>query len=79
MEDIKCLLIWSQGKNLLLNISENKELTVDYRIYQRGATTFMFYFVSLNKLWYLGIHITQDLSYVCPFNIQVKNLTTIDA
>ncbi|KAK1797565.1 hypothetical protein P4O66_000855 [Electrophorus voltai] len=67
--EIKHLENWCQGNNLLLNISKTKELIVDcskkqeqhYQPVRISGTTVE----RVDSFRYLGVHISQDLSWSC--------------
>ncbi|KAK1784593.1 hypothetical protein P4O66_003265 [Electrophorus voltai] len=67
LEEIKHLENWCQGNNLLLNISKTKELIVDcskkqewhYQPVRINRTTVE----RVDSFRYLGVHISQDLSW----------------
>ncbi|KAI5093528.1 hypothetical protein C0J45_16666 [Silurus meridionalis] len=76
LQEVKNLERWCQGNNLLLNISKNKELIV----HEAGAVipTAKHQWSGLSPVErvdsfrYLGVHITQDLSWSCHINTLVK-------
>ncbi|KAK3506239.1 hypothetical protein QTP70_017788 [Hemibagrus guttatus] len=76
LEEVRNLENWCQRKNLLLNISKTKELIVDFSTKQERN----YYTPIINKspvetldsFRYLGVHITQDLSWSCHINTMVK-------
>ncbi|KAK3535274.1 hypothetical protein QTP70_006959 [Hemibagrus guttatus] len=67
---------WCQDKNLLLNIGKTKELLVDFSTKQEQS----YQPLNINGIpvervdsfRYLGVHITQDLSWSCHINTLVK-------
>ncbi|KAK1784837.1 hypothetical protein P4O66_018184 [Electrophorus voltai] len=67
LEEIKHLENWCQGNNLLLNVSKTKELIVDcskkqewhYQPVRINGTTVE----TVDSFRYLGVHISQDLSW----------------
>ncbi|KAI5626366.1 gastrula zinc finger protein XlCGF28.1-like [Silurus asotus] len=76
LQGIKNLERWCQENNLLLNISKTKELIVDFsteqeRSYQplniNGTPV-----ERVDRFRYIGVHITQDLSWSCRINTLVK-------
>ncbi|KAK3510357.1 hypothetical protein QTP70_004934 [Hemibagrus guttatus] len=75
-EEIKNLETWCQDNNLLLNISKTKELIVDFSTKQgRNYQPLIINGTPVEKVdsfQYLGVHITQDLSWSCHINTLVK-------
>ncbi|KAI5630012.1 gastrula zinc finger protein XlCGF28.1-like [Silurus asotus] len=76
LQEVKNLKRWCQKNNLLLNISKTKELIVDFstkqeRSYQRlnicGTSV-----ERVDSFRYLGVHITQDLSWSCHINARQR-------
>ncbi|KAK3563854.1 hypothetical protein QTP86_002724 [Hemibagrus guttatus] len=76
LEEIKNLETWCQDNNLLLNISKTKELIVDFSTKQeRNYQPLIISGTPVERVdsfWYLGVHITQDLSWSCHINTLVK-------
>lgn len=76
LEEIRNLETWCQENNLLLNISKTKELIVDFTTKQ--ARNYKPLIISgtpverVDSFRYLGVHITQDLSWSCHINTLVK-------
>ncbi|KAK1802037.1 hypothetical protein P4O66_004369 [Electrophorus voltai] len=76
LEEIKHLENWCQGNNLLLNVSKTKELIVDcskkqerhYQSVRISGTTVE----RVNSFKYLGVYISQDLSWSCRTNSLAK-------
>ncbi|KAK1803836.1 hypothetical protein P4O66_003789 [Electrophorus voltai] len=76
LEEIKHLENWCQGNNLFLNISKSKELIVDcsknpewhYQPVRIKETTVE----RVDSFRYLGVHISQDLSWSCHTNSLAK-------
>ncbi|KAK1793800.1 hypothetical protein P4O66_001528 [Electrophorus voltai] len=76
LEEIKHLEIWCQENNLLLNISKTKELIVDcskkqeqnYQPVRINGTTVE----RVDSFRYLGVHISQDLSWSRQTNSLAK-------
>ncbi|KAF7694079.1 gastrula zinc finger protein XlCGF28.1-like, partial [Silurus meridionalis] len=76
LQEVKNLERWCQENNLLLNISKTKELIVDFSTKQEQS----YQMLNINgtpvkrvdSFWYLGVHITQDLSWFCYTNTLVK-------
>ncbi|KAI5107608.1 gastrula zinc finger protein XlCGF28.1-like, partial [Silurus meridionalis] len=76
LQEVKNLEGWCQENNLLLNVSKTKELIVDFSTKQERS------YQPLNicgtpvervdSFRYLGVHITQDLSWSCHINTLVK-------
>ncbi|KAI5618092.1 gastrula zinc finger protein XlCGF28.1-like [Silurus asotus] len=76
LQEVKNLERWCQENNLLLNVSKTKELIVDFSTKQERS------YQPLNicgtpvervdSFRYLGVHITQDLSWSCHINTLVK-------
>ncbi|KAI5620514.1 gastrula zinc finger protein XlCGF28.1-like [Silurus asotus] len=76
LQEVKNLERWWQENNLLLNVSKTKELIVDFSTKQERS------YQPLNicgtpvervdSFRYLGVHITQDLSWSCHINTLVK-------
>ncbi|KAI5608749.1 gastrula zinc finger protein XlCGF28.1-like, partial [Silurus asotus] len=76
LQEVKNLERWCQENNLLLNVSKTKELIVDFSTKQERS------YQPLNicgtpvervdSFRYLGVHITQDLSWSCHINPLVK-------
>ncbi|KAK3507985.1 hypothetical protein QTP70_009352 [Hemibagrus guttatus] len=77
LEEIRNLENWCQRNNLLLNVSKTKELIVDFSTKQeRNYQTPMINESPVERVdsfRYLGVHITQDLSWSCHINTVVKN------
>ncbi|KAL6490166.1 hypothetical protein MHYP_G00005110 [Metynnis hypsauchen] len=76
LEEIARLENWCQGNNLLLNVSKTKELIVDcsrsqtrsyHPVRINGAAV-----ERVNNFRYLGVHISQDLSWSCHVNTLAK-------
>ncbi|KAK3556092.1 hypothetical protein QTP70_005252 [Hemibagrus guttatus] len=76
LEEISNLENWCQRNNLLLNISKTKELIVDFSTkQQRNYQTPVINERAVERVdsfRYLGVHITQDLSWSCHINTVVK-------
>ncbi|KAK3575632.1 hypothetical protein QTP86_031588, partial [Hemibagrus guttatus] len=76
LEEIRNLENWCQRNNLLLNVSKTKELIVDFSTKQeRNYQTPMIKKSPVERVdsfRYLGVHITQDLSWSCHINTMVK-------
>ncbi|KAK3535054.1 hypothetical protein QTP70_002584 [Hemibagrus guttatus] len=76
LEEIRNLENWCQRNNLLLNVSKTKELIVDFSTKQeRNYQTPLINESPVERLdlfRYLGVHITQDLSWSCHINTVVK-------
>ncbi|KAF7691164.1 hypothetical protein HF521_011461 [Silurus meridionalis] len=78
LQKIKNLERWCQENNLLLNVSKTKELIVDFSTKQEQS----YQPLNINgtpvervdSFWYLGVHITQDLSWSCHTNTLVKKV-----
>ncbi|KAI5100188.1 gastrula zinc finger protein XlCGF28.1-like [Silurus meridionalis] len=74
--EIKNLERWCQENNLLLNVSKIKELIVDFSTKQDRSyhllNNSMTPVEKVDSFWYLGVHITQDLSWSCHTNTLVK-------
>ncbi|KAK1795768.1 hypothetical protein P4O66_008834, partial [Electrophorus voltai] len=76
LEEIKHLENWCQENNLLLNVSKTKELIVDcskkqewhYQPMRINGTTVE----RVDSFRYLGVHISQDLSWSCHSNSLAK-------
>ncbi|KAK1802734.1 hypothetical protein P4O66_021276, partial [Electrophorus voltai] len=76
LEEIKHLENWCQENNLLLNVSKTKELIVDcskkqerhYQPVRISGTTVE----RVDSFRYLGVHISQDLSWSCHTNSLAK-------
>ncbi|KAK1797453.1 hypothetical protein P4O66_008302, partial [Electrophorus voltai] len=76
LEEIKHLENWCQENNLLLNVSKTKELIVDcskkqewhYQPVKINGTTVE----RVDSFRYLGVHISQDLSWSCHTNSLAK-------
>ncbi|KAK1806250.1 hypothetical protein P4O66_000138 [Electrophorus voltai] len=76
LEEIKHLENWCQENNLLLNVSKTKELIVDcskkqvwhYQPVRISGTTVE----RVDIFRYLGVHISQDLSWFCHTNSLAK-------
>ncbi|KAK1803911.1 hypothetical protein P4O66_003852 [Electrophorus voltai] len=76
LEEIKHLENWCQENNLLLNVSKTKELIVDcskkqerhYQPVRISGTTVK----RVDSFRYLGVHISQDLSWSCHTNSLAK-------
>ncbi|KAK3521213.1 hypothetical protein QTP70_001051 [Hemibagrus guttatus] len=76
LEEIRNLENWCQKNNLLLNVSKTKELIVDFSTKQeRNCQTPVISESPVERMdsfRYLGVHITQDLSWSCHINTVVK-------
>ncbi|KAK3538045.1 hypothetical protein QTP70_027399, partial [Hemibagrus guttatus] len=76
LEEIRNLENWCQRNNLLLNVSKTKELIVDFSTKQeRNYQTSVINESPVERVdsfRYLGVHITQDLSWSCHINTMVK-------
>ncbi|KAK3529834.1 hypothetical protein QTP86_007200 [Hemibagrus guttatus] len=76
LEEIRNLENWCHRNNLLLNISKTKELIVDFSTKQeRNYQTPVINESPVERVdssRYLGVHITQDLSWSCHINTVVK-------
>ncbi|KAK3531012.1 hypothetical protein QTP70_007865 [Hemibagrus guttatus] len=74
LEEIKNLEKWCQDNNLLLNVSKTKELIVDFSTkHERNYLNINGTPVErVDSFWYLGVHITQVLSWSCHVNTLVK-------
>ncbi|KAK3536509.1 hypothetical protein QTP86_013833 [Hemibagrus guttatus] len=76
LEEIRNLENWCQRNNLLLNVSKTKELIVDFSTKQeRNYQTPVINESPVERVdsfRYLGVHITQDLSWSCHINYMVK-------
>ncbi|KAK1795639.1 hypothetical protein P4O66_001136 [Electrophorus voltai] len=76
LEEIKHLENWCQEINLLLNVSKTKELIMDcskkqmwhYQLVRISGTMVE----RVNSFRYLGVHISQDLSWSCHTNSLAK-------
>ncbi|KAK1806985.1 hypothetical protein P4O66_004823, partial [Electrophorus voltai] len=76
LEEIKHLEIWCQENNLLLNVSKTKDLIMDcskkqerhYQPVRINGTTVE----RVDSFRYLGVHISQDLSWSCHSNSLAK-------
>ncbi|KAI5108316.1 gastrula zinc finger protein XlCGF28.1-like [Silurus meridionalis] len=76
LQEVKNLERWCQENNLLLNVSKTKEFIVDFSTKQERS----YQPLNINRtpvervdsFRYLGVHITQDLSWSCHTNILVK-------
>ncbi|MCJ8733074.1 hypothetical protein PDJAM_G00218830 [Pangasius djambal] len=76
LKEIKSLKNWCQENNLLLNVSKTKELIVDFSTKQERS----YHPLNINgtpvervdSFWYLGVHITQNLSWSCHINTLMK-------
>ncbi|KAI5621007.1 hypothetical protein C0J50_19433 [Silurus asotus] len=76
LQKVKTLERWCQENKLLLNISKTKELIVDFSTKQGRS----YQLLNINgtpvervdSFRYLGVHITQDLSWSCHTNTLVK-------
>ncbi|KAK3546669.1 hypothetical protein QTP70_031403, partial [Hemibagrus guttatus] len=81
LEEINNLKNWWQRNNLLLNVSKTKELIVDFRTKQeRNYQTPVINESPVERVdsfRYLGVHITQDLSWSCHINTVVKKSISI--
>ncbi|KAK3532248.1 hypothetical protein QTP86_009726 [Hemibagrus guttatus] len=75
-EEIRNLENWCQRNNLLLNVSKTKELIVDFSTKQeRNYQTPVINESPVERVdsfRYLGVHITQDLSWSCHIDTMVK-------
>ncbi|KAK3521381.1 hypothetical protein QTP70_004129 [Hemibagrus guttatus] len=76
LEEIRNLENWCQRNNLLFNVSKTKELIVDFSMKQeRNYQTPVINKSPVERVdsfRYLGVHITQDLSWSCDINTVVK-------
>ncbi|KAI5086697.1 gastrula zinc finger protein XlCGF28.1-like, partial [Silurus meridionalis] len=65
---------WCQESNLLLNVSKTKELIMDSTTQGRSCQTLnnRTPVERVDSFQYLGVHITQDLSWSCHTNTLVK-------
>uniref|UniRef100_A0A3P8QH73 Reverse transcriptase domain-containing protein n=1 Tax=Astatotilapia calliptera TaxID=8154 RepID=A0A3P8QH73_ASTCA len=76
LKEIRNLENWCQRNNLLLNVSKTKELIVDFSTKQeRNYQTPVINECPVERVdsfKYLGVHITQDLSWSCHINTVVK-------
>ncbi|KAK3521253.1 hypothetical protein QTP70_001550 [Hemibagrus guttatus] len=76
LKEIRILENWCQRNNLLLNINKTKELIVDFSTKQeRNYQTPVINespVERVDRFRYLGVHITQDLSWSCHINTVVK-------
>ncbi|KAK3545487.1 hypothetical protein QTP70_007737 [Hemibagrus guttatus] len=76
LEEIKNLETWCQGSNLLLNVSRTKELIVDFSTEQKRNYQPLIIngtpVERVDSFQYLGVHITQDVSWSCHVNTLVK-------
>ncbi|KAF7708963.1 hypothetical protein HF521_018020, partial [Silurus meridionalis] len=76
LQEVKNLERWCQENNLLLNISKTKELIVDFST--KREQSYQPINISgtpmkrVDSFRYLGVHITQDLSWSCHTNTLVK-------
>ncbi|KAI5617314.1 hypothetical protein C0J50_23095 [Silurus asotus] len=68
LQEVKNLGKWCQENNLLLNISKTKGLIVDFSTKQERS----YQPLRVDSFQYLGVHITQDLSWSCHTNTLVK-------
>ena len=65
MEEVRDLAVWCQDNNLSLNISETKELIVDYRKQRAELAPIHIDRAVVERVEsfkFLGVHITKDLS-----------------
>ncbi|KAI5089395.1 gastrula zinc finger protein XlCGF28.1-like [Silurus meridionalis] len=74
LQEVKNLERWCQENNLILNVSKTKELIVEHEagvVYQplniSGTPV-----ERVDSFRYLGVHITQDLSWICHTSTLVK-------
>ncbi|KAK3521012.1 hypothetical protein QTP86_002491 [Hemibagrus guttatus] len=78
LEEIRNLENWCQRISLLLNVSKTKELIVDFSTKQeRNYQTPLINESPVERVdsfRYLGVHITQDLSWSCHINTVVKKV-----
>uniref|UniRef100_A0A6I8QMV9 Reverse transcriptase domain-containing protein n=1 Tax=Xenopus tropicalis TaxID=8364 RepID=A0A6I8QMV9_XENTR len=76
LEEVGNLVNWCQRNNLLLNVSKTKELIVDFSTKQvRNYQTPIINKSPVERVdsfRYLGVHITQDLSWSCHINTVVR-------
>uniref|UniRef100_A0A3P9IJZ8 Reverse transcriptase domain-containing protein n=1 Tax=Oryzias latipes TaxID=8090 RepID=A0A3P9IJZ8_ORYLA len=76
LKEIGHLENWCERNNLLLNVSKTKELIVDFATKQKRNYQTPVIDKSpverVNSFRYLGVHITQDLSWSCHINTVVK-------
>ncbi|KAL0150420.1 hypothetical protein M9458_054237, partial [Cirrhinus mrigala] len=76
LKEIRNLENWCQRNNLLLNVSKTKELIVDFSTKQERNYQTPIINESpverVNSFKYLGVHITQDLSWSWHINTVVK-------
>ncbi|KAI5086838.1 hypothetical protein C0J45_23237 [Silurus meridionalis] len=74
LQELKNLERWCQESNLLLNVSKTKELIMDSTTQGRSCQTLNngTPVERVDSFQYLGVHITQDLSWSCHTNTLVK-------
>uniref|UniRef100_A0A3P9JDD6 Reverse transcriptase domain-containing protein n=1 Tax=Oryzias latipes TaxID=8090 RepID=A0A3P9JDD6_ORYLA len=78
LKEIGHLENWCERNNLLLNVSKTKELIVDFATKQKQRRNYQTPVIDkspverVNSFRYLGVHITQDLSWSCHINTVVK-------
>ncbi|KAK3550131.1 hypothetical protein QTP86_021062 [Hemibagrus guttatus] len=76
LEEIKNLETWCQDDNIVLNISKTKELIMDFSTKQeRNYQPLIINGTPVERVdsfRYLGVHITQDLSWSCHVNTLLK-------
>ncbi len=70
-EEVSTLTKWCQENHLSLNIDKTKELVVDFRRQSREHTPITIDKTPVervNSFKFLGIHITEDLTWSCNIN-----------
>ncbi|XP_070400499.1 uncharacterized protein [Nothobranchius furzeri] len=76
LKEIRNLETWCKRNNLLINVSKTKELIVDFSTKQERNYQIPVIkecpVERVSSFKYLGVHITQDLSWSCHINSVVK-------